>query len=52
MLNLTDYYKNANENFYEVLPYTSQNSHHQSLHTINADEGKEKREPSYTVGRM
>ena len=30
--------------------YTIQNGHHQSLRIINAGNGVEKREPSYTVG--
>ena len=35
----------------EVSPYTGQNGHHQkNLQTINAGEGVEKKEPSYTVG--
>ena len=33
----------------EILPHTGQNGHHQSLQ-INAGEGVEKRELSYTVG--
>ena len=45
------YYRNANQNYNEVSPYTSQNDHHQNnLQTINAGEGVEKREPPYTVG--
>ena len=34
----------------EVVPHTGQNGHHQNLQTINAGEGVEKREPSYTIG--
>ena len=29
MLNITDYQRNANQNYYEVLPHISQNGHHQ-----------------------
>ena len=50
MLNITNYRRNANQNYNEVSPHTGQNGHHQSLQTINAGEGVETREPSYTVG--
>ena len=51
MLNITNYQGDENQNYYEVSPYTNQNGHHQkNLQTINAGEGVEKREPSYTVG--
>ena len=50
MLNITDYQRNANQNHNEVLSHASQNGCHQSLQTVNAGEGVEKREPSYTVG--
>ena len=51
MLNITHYQRNANQNHNEVLLHASQNGYYQSLQTINAGEGVEKREPSYTVGR-
>ena len=52
MLNITNYQGNANQNYKEVSPNTGQNGHHQkNLQTINAGEGVEEREPSYTVGR-
>ena len=51
MLNITNYSRNANQNYNEVSLHTGQNGHHQkNLQTINAGEGVEKREPSYTVG--
>ena len=51
ILNITNYQRNANQNYYEVSPHTSQNGHHQkNLQTINAGKGVEKREPYYTVG--
>ena len=50
MLNITHYQRNANQNHDEVPSHTSQNGHYQSLESINAGEGVEKREPSYTVG--
>ena len=51
MFNITNHYRNANQNHYEVLPYTSQNGHHQkSLQAISVGEGVEKREPYYTIG--
>ena len=47
---LTNYQRNANQNYNKVLPHTSQNGHHQkNLQTISAGENVEKREPSYTV---
>ena len=42
MLNITHYQRNANQNHNEVFQA--------SLQAINAGEGVEKREPSYTVG--
>ena len=51
MLNITHYQRNANQNHNEVSSHTGQNGYHQKiLQTINAGEGVEKREPSYTVG--
>ena len=51
MVNMTNHQRNANQNYNEVSPHTSQNGHHQkNLQTINAGEGVEKREPSCTVG--
>ena len=41
---------NANQNHYEVPFHASQNGCDSSLQAINAGEGVEKREPSYTVG--
>ena len=49
MLNITHYQRNANQNYNEVSPHTSQNGHHQ---TVNAGEGVEERECSYTVVGM
>ena len=50
MLNKTHYQRKANQNHNEVPSQTNQNGCHQkSLQTINAGEGVEKREPSYTV---
>ena len=50
MLNITHYQRNANQNHYEVPFHASQNGCDPSLQAINAGEGVEKREPSYTVG--
>ena len=58
MLNITNYQRTANQNYNEGSLHTGQNGHHhkkvykQSLQTINAGEGMEKSEPSYTVGGM
>ena len=51
MLSIANHQRNANQNYYEVPPDTSQNGHDQKvLPTINAGEGVEKEELSYTVG--
>ena len=31
MLNITNYYRNTNQNYNEVPPHTSQNGHHQNV---------------------
>ena len=51
MLSITHYQRNANQNHYEVPFHASQNGcDSKNLQAINAGEGMEKREPSYTVG--
>ena len=51
MLNMTNYQRNANQDHNEVPFHTSQNGCNPKVHkAINAGEGVEKREPSYTVG--
>ena len=50
MLNITNYQRNANQNYKEVFPHTSQNSHHQKIYKLNAGEGVGKSKPSHTVG--
>ena len=50
ILNITNYQRNANQNYNEVLLHSGQNGHHQKIQTINAGEDVEKREPPYTVG--
>ena len=52
MLNITHYQRNANQNHNEVSSQTGPNGCYQSLQTINAGEGMEKREPSYTLVGM
>ena len=49
MLNVTHYERNANQNHNEVPSHAGQNGCYQKV-TINAGEGVEKREPSYTAG--
>ena len=50
MLNITHYQRNANQNHNEVPFHASQNGcDPKSLQAVNAGEGVEKREPSYTV---
>ena len=48
MLYITNYHRNANQN-YKGVPQSEWPSS-KSPQTINAREGMEKREPSYTVG--
>ena len=47
MLNITNYQRNANQNYNDVSLHIGQNGHHQ---TINAGEGVETGGPSHTVG--
>ena len=46
MFNITNYQRNANQNYSKVPLHTSQNG----LQITNAGEGMEKSEPSYAVG--
>ena len=51
MFNITSYQRRANQNHYEVPPYTSQNDHHQKgLQTVSTGETVDKRKPYYTAG--
>ena len=52
MFNITNYYRNANENYNEVIssPWSEWPSS-KNLPRINAIEGVDKREPPYTIGR-
>ena len=50
MLNITSYKRNANQNYYEVPPHTSEWPSLISLQITNTGEVVEKREPSFTVG--
>ena len=51
MLNITDDWRNANQNYNEVSSHTCRNGYHQKIYKqLNAGEIVEKREPSYTVG--
>ena len=51
MLNITNYERNAHQNYTEVSSYTSPEwPSSKSLQTINAGEGVEKRESSSTAG--
>ena len=51
MLTITNCQRNADQNYNEVSPYTSQNDHHQkNLQTLNSGEDEEKKETSCTAG--
>ena len=43
MLNITNYERNANQNYNEVSPHTGQNGRHQKIYKQYAGEGVEKR---------
>ena len=49
MLSITNYQRNANQNYNEISPHTRQNGRHQKSTTINAGEAVEKWESSYAV---
>ena len=50
MLNITYYQRNASQNDNEVPSHAGQIGCYQNVYKLNAGEGVEKREPSYTVG--
>ena len=52
MLNIADYKRNANQNYHEIPPHTSQSEWPSliSPQITNAGEVVEKREASYTIG--
>ena len=50
MLNITNYQRNANQNYDELPPHTSQEGHHLKSTNNRCWEGVEKRELLYTVG--
>ena len=52
MLNISNFLRNANQNYNEVPPHNSQKGHHEKyLQITDAGEGVEKRNASYTVDR-
>ena len=50
MLNITHYYRNANQIYNEIPSHISENGHYQKVQTINAGEDVEKTEPSCIAG--
>ena len=50
MLNITNYQRNAKQNYNEASPHTGQNGHHQKFYKQQIGEGIEKRGLSYIVG--
>ena len=50
MLNINNYQRNANKSTWDITSHPSEWSSSKSLQIINAGEGVEKREHSYTVG--
>ena len=50
MFNITNYERNANQNYNEISSHARQNGQpSESLQVTNVGEGVEKKEPSYTV---
>ena len=50
MFNISNYYRNANKNYNEISPHTSQKwLSSKNPQAINTGEGVERRDPSYTV---
>ena len=49
MFNITNYYRNAEKNYIEISPHTSEYGYCQKNPQINAGEGVEGREFSYTT---
>ena len=49
ILNITSYYRNANQNFHKFHFTLVRRAIIKNLQTINAEEAGEKREPSYTT---
>ena len=52
MLNIINYFKNANQNYNEVSPHQSEWPSFKNLQIKNARKGMEKREPFYAVDEM
>ena len=53
MLNITNYHRNADQNYNEVLPHISQNGCVKKIYKqLNARQGEEKREHSYLGGNV
>ena len=36
IFNITNYYRNANQNYNEISPHTNQNGHHEKVHSLSA----------------
>ena len=52
-MKITDYWRNASQNYNEVSSHIVQNGYHQNVYNnviINVGQGVEKKEPSYAVG--
>ena len=51
MFNITNYQRNANQNYHEISPHQSEWLSSKNPQTTNAGEGVERKKPSGTVGR-
>ena len=50
IFNITTYQRNAKQNYNEISPQTSQVVISKTPQTINAEQGADRRDPSYTIG--
>ena len=50
MFNITNNYRNVNQNYSKIPPTPERMAIIKSLQTIKAGEGVEKRKPSYSIG--
>ena len=52
LLNITNYYRNVDQNYWAIMSYQSEWPPSKCLQTIDAEGGVGKTEPSYTLGEV
>ena len=52
IFNITNYYRNANQNYWDIMSYQWEWPSSKYLQTIDAEGGVGKREPFYTLGEV